>query len=285
MAHSNSNIFRFKNFSLTQGRTAMRINTDGVLLAAWVGFSNIGADREGAYPLRVLDVGTGCGVIAAIVAQRLAANRALYSLAKEQHEQGMPDKVGTFVEISALEPHRGSFEDASENFAALSPLLPNISLSAQNCTLLEWMEHCAAGGECAGGYNLIISNPPYFTNSLKSAHTIKNSVRHSDSLPQGQLILAAERLLAPSGRLALILPDNEAQEFIRKVSLIDELHLARLCTVRTTPSKPVKRYMMEFARGTAQHGNSAVEENLVIQDQNGYTEEYRALTGGLYINI
>ena len=247
----------------------MRINTDGVLLAAWVGFSNIGADRGGAYPLRVLDVGTGCGVIAAIVAQRLAANMPLHSP----------------VEITALEPHRGSFEDASENFAALSPHLPNISLSAQDCTLLEWMELCAVDGECAGGYNLIISNPPYFTNSLKSAHTIKNSVRHSDSLPQGQLILAAERLLAPSGRLALILPDNEAQEFIRKVSLIDELHLARLCTVRTTPSKPVKRYMMEFARGTAQHGNSAVEENLVIQDLNGYTEEYRALTGGLYINI
>ena len=145
------------------------------------------------------------------------------------------------------------------------------------------MELCTRGGTGGDLYDLIISNPPYFTNSLKSAHTIKNSVRHADSLPQGQLILAAERLLAPSGRLAIILPCNEAQEFMRKVSLINELHLSRLCAVRTTPSKPVRRYMMEFARGEARLGEQVEEESLVIQDVNGYTEEYRALTGELYI--
>ena len=258
MAQSYNNIFHFKGFSLQQGRTAMRINTDGVLLAAWAGIDSL---------QRILDIGTGCGVIAAIIAQRLSAKQRLSSP----------------VQISAIEPHRGSYEDAAENFSSLSSLWPAISLCSHNCTLQEWMELCTGGSTGGDLYDLIISNPPYFTNSLKSAHTIKNSVRHADSLPQGQLILAAERLLAPSGRLAIILPCNEAQEFMRKVSLINELHLSRLCAVRTTPSKPVRRYMMEFARGEARLGEQVEEESLVIQDVNGYTEEYRALTGGLYI--
>ena len=258
MAQSYNNIFHFKGFSLQQGRTAMRINTDGVLLAAWAGIDSL---------QRVLDIGTGCGVIAAIIAQRLSAKQRLSSP----------------VQISAIESHRGSYEDAAENFSSLSSLWPGISLYSHNCTLQEWMELCTRGGTGGDLYDLIISNPPYFTNSLKSAHTIKNSVRHADSLPQGQLILAAESLLAPSGRLAIILPCNEAQEFMRKVSLINELHLSRLCAVRTTPSKPVRRYMMEFARGEARPGEQVEEESLVIQDVNGYTEEYRALTGGLYI--
>jgi tRNA1Val (adenine37-N6)-methyltransferase len=273
---SDKDLFRFKKFSLVQGRTAMRINTDGVLIGAWATLSHNCNN--------ILDIGTGCGTIAIIIAQRL---NELYS----EHNSRFS--------ITCIEPHGGSFCDAKENFESASLLFSKrqgqereqwninekesgIFFNIINLTLKDYLYSCES--KCMGKVDLIISNPPYFSHSLKSTNADKSLVRHADALPHSEIIWATEKLLSAEGRLVLILPNNEADSFIRKILITGQFGLERVCRVRTTPNKPCTRYMMEFGR-KQKCPPKLIEEQLTLMENNKFTIPYMELTQSFYINF
>jgi len=235
----------------------MKIGTDGVLLGAWVNIS--GTEH------RILDVGTGTGVIALMVAQRTVVDTA----------------------IDAIDIDMPSITEASFNFE-FSPWASR--LSAHHTSLQEFIP--------AYKYDLIVSNPPFFINSLKAPDTRRSDARHTDSLSSGEIILASSRLLAPKGRLALVLPPEEANLLI-EAATFHGFELLRLCIVRTKPGTSPKRYLMEFV-WTGSFGQSSypnthkqsvsghctvIEEELTIQGQNDFTSEYKTLTKDFYLKF
>lgn len=248
--------FRFKEFEVRQSRSAMKVNTDGVLLGAWLALP----DGEGKIPgvFRVLDIGTGTGVISLIVAQRLS-------------------KLGKFVSsfsIEAIDIDKPSAEEARFNFAE-SPWAGRMAVgesSLQN--LLDRFN-----GE---KYSLILSNPPYFIDSLKARGKRRTAARHNDDLPFEVIIDAAVTMLDDEGILAVVLPREEGERFIGQTAGTS-LQLARRCRVKTLAGKVEKRYLMEFVKTKT----DILEEVLVMQETGGleYTEQYKKLTGDFYLNF
>jgi Predicted O-methyltransferase len=276
----------------------MRVNTDGVLLAAWTKLppfeyvrDNVPSDTIESIGstcsdkihkrLNVLDVGTGTGVIALILAQRLSPSDRDFKI--------------TGIDIDHL-----SIEDALCNFNT-SPWRNSLSgevISLQEYLLRDIVDRRKKQGspdnsleDERGEYSLIISNPPYFSNSLKAPAQRRSSARHNDSLPLETLIDAASKLLCYNGTLSLILPVKEGGNVI---GLTDgyPLYLNRLCKVRTTPAKPEKRYMMEFIKREGQATIPKIigdnypkqsEEELIIQNSDGtYTNQYCNLISDYY---
>ncbi len=298
--------FRFKQFKIEQENSAMKVNTDGVLLGAWM--SILPTDHT------LLDVGTGSGVIALMAAQRL--EQLLQQLPKYYSVQQKEERWKTDVLIAAIDIDKASYEDAANNFAnspwscvegeAASHV--NIVLDARVCSFQELaalynsqdaldLITATNGGNAsdyeAKRYDLIFSNPPYFINSLKSPNSTRSNTRHTDTLSQSELLRCAVELLVPGGRLALVLPAAEAELLLEKVAFIREhtkngenvLHLSRLCKVRTTERKPAKRYLMEFVFTAAELIIEVQESELVMQKGPAYTDEYRSLTKDFYLNF
>lgn len=215
----------------------MKVGTDGVLLGAWVGLEG----KES----HILDVGTGTGVIALMLAQRT--------------------ETSVIVGIDIDDP---SVEEARYNFKA-SPWGGRMSAFLQDFRTMEPFP-----------YELIISNPPYFVNSLKAPRQRRSTARHTDTLPYSALVDGVMDNLAPEGRFAVVLPSEEAETFISEARG-KGLYLNRLCKVKTTPERPPKRFLMEFAKKR----NELLQEELVIQDAGGFTQEYKALTRDFYIKF
>lgn len=180
----------------------MKVGTDGVLLGAWAGVRPRDA--------RILDIGTGTGLIALMMAQRAARARI----------------VGVDVEDVA---------QAREN-ADASPWGGRVEFV--QCPVQEFTPH--------GRFDLIVSNPPFFVDSLTCPDAGRTTARHAVRLPFDELCDAVVRLLAPGGRFALILPTDEAARFLTLSR--SRLILTRRTDVRTTPRHPVKRVLMEFIR-------------------------------------
>lgn len=234
-------MFRFKQFTIEQNRCPMKVGTDGVLLGAWVGVG--AADR------RVLDVGTGTGLIALMLAQRTVEARI------------------TGVDV-------GCVAQARQN-ADASPWGCRIELV--RCPVQEF-----APGEL---FDLIVSNPPFFTESLTCPDPGRTTARHTVSLSFEELRDAALRLLTSAGRLALILPDTEAPRFVAVCA--GALTLVRRTDVRTTPRRPAKRVLMEFVRSESQAPGSPLCSELVVGtgEHEQYTPQYRALTRDFYLKF
>ena len=163
--------FRFKQFTVYQEDVSMRVNTDGVLLGAWCGMPVSGGAK-------VLDIGTGTGVIALMAAQRMSENFSDF-------------------EIGAIEPDRQTCLQALLNFKA-SPWNKNLKVFM---TDFQQFALC-----CQDRYDVIVSNPPYFVNSLKNPLLPRRLARHTDNLPYEDIITGAEKILSPGGRLSVILP-------------------------------------------------------------------------------
>ncbi len=230
--------FRFKQFAVEQSDVAMKVGTDGVLLGAWVAFG--GGER------RVLDIGTGTGVIALMAAQRSAAGY-----------------------IAGVDVDAASARRAAANFAASpwSGRLHSFRSPIQDFTSDE-------------PFDLIISNPPYFADSLLPPDRGRTTARHTVSLPFGELDAAVCRLLSADGRAALILPPEQMDVFAATASL----HMVRRCDVRSVPNGAMKRVLAEFARC----GSDEVRrEELVIEtDERGvFSDEYRRLTKDFYLKF
>lgn len=232
-------MFRFKKFVVHQSRCAMKIGTDGVLLGAWCPISE---DVES-----ILDVGTGTGVIALMMAQRTAKAR-----------------------ITAIDIDSEAICEAKDN-VDLSPWSDRIECL---CQAVQELSHSP--------FDLIISNPPFFENSLHSPSSQRTTARHTSSLGFEELICSAQRLLREGGYLAVVLPTEESMRLRMLAS--GRFRLLRQLSVRTTPKRPVKRQLMLFQLGG--EAVSPIFEELVIQTApETFTDEYKNLTSDFYIKF
>lgn len=233
--------FRFKQFTIHQEHASFMVTTDSVLLGAW-------AAVEGVE--NILDIGTGTGLLALMVAQRSDAR------------------------VVAIEPDRNSFMQAGLNFTS-SPWHERITLLHTSI-----QDYQPAGNLL---FDAIITNPPYFVDSLINPSESKARTRHNISLSFSDLLEAAARLLAPAGTLHLVLPVNEAVRFF---SLAAEVGLlcVRRCNIRPTPALPPSRVLMSLRRG----GPQSCDESEIVIEKGGrhiYSDEYVSLTKDFYLKF
>ena len=242
-------VFRFKKFEVVNERSAMKVNTDGVLLGAGMTISP--SDR------RLLDVGTGTGMIALMSAQRLS------SLTEEYND----------IIIDAVDIDKVSAEEAGANFAK-SPWKE--MLHAYNAALDEFSD----GLEADVRYDLIFSNPPYFEDSLLAPDERRCNARHtSTGLSYRELLEFASERLTADGRIAIVLPAEQEAPLCR-YSRMCGLHLFRIMRIKTVPRKAPSRIIAEFSRERCLQPE---EVTLTIQNEGKYTEEYLSLTHDFYL--
>jgi tRNA1Val (adenine37-N6)-methyltransferase len=236
-----NNYFTFKQFTIRQDRCAMKVGTDGVLLGAWVNVKN--ADR-------ILDVGTGTGLIAIMMAQRSAAT------------------------IDAVEIDDQAFRQATENIASC-PWKDRINIYNAS------FQHFAAINTIR--YDRVVSNPPYFRNSLKPPVKSRSMARHDETFSYEGLLYHAARISTPEGRLAVIVPADE-MDFLTYSASFQGLYLSRLLRVRPVAGKPYSRCLAEF---THKQTDVLQEDELTIREKgsSGFTARYKALTKEYYPNF
>ena len=232
-------MFHFKRFSLDDALCAMKIGTDGVILGAW-------ADVKDATNL--LDVGTGSGLIALMVAQR-SAN----------------------AHVEAIDIDEGAVEQARINVAA-SP----------------WSERVVVSLADVKGYNPshkfdhIVTNPPFFNTSLQSPDERRALARHCTTLGYDDIVAMAERLLCRGGRLSLILPADEASRF-RRVAF-GRLWLSRETSILSRVGENPKRSLMEFVL-CDEPLMPRVDTIAIRSNDNSFSDEYRLMTEEYYLKF
>ena len=234
--------FEFKQFSVKQDRCAMKVGTDAVLLGAWV-FPN-GAKQ-------ILDIGTGSGVIALMLAQKSQA------------------------QILGLEMDEASASQAEENFqnSKFHHQLSVKQISFQEFSKQETLK-----------FDLIVTNPPYFQQSFKSSDGSRTNARHADmSLPFEDLISGVKRLLSDKGKFCLILPTTEALIF-RELAEKKGLYLSKLLRVKSRTDKDTdKRHLMQFEFKETEFSESSIA--IELNERHQYTPEYKFLTKDYYLNF
>lgn len=243
--------FRFKRFSVLNEKSAMRVNTDGVLLGALMTISP--EDRN------VLDIGTGTGTVALMAAQRHSDMRG-----------------GDMPGIMAIDIDAPSAEEAAFNFSRSDWAG---CLSAENISLDAYVHALDAGTEGPVLFDHIFSNPPYYGGELKSPDVRRSAARHSGSLSYMDIVDFASGHLTSSGRLSLILP-ADVELHLSRYARMCGLFPFRVVRIRTVPRKPVKRIMAEFSRERPQE---VVSTDLPIQEKGQYTAQYIDLTSPFYL--
>ena len=235
-------------------RSAMKVNTDGVLLGAAMTVRP--EDRC------MLDIGTGTGTIALMAAQRAFGGE-------------LPGQAGRIDAIDIDEP---SATEAAMNFAN-SPW--SESLHAHNLSLDAFAAMDKKDGlPAVQRYDLIFSNPPYFEDSLTAPDERKSTARHtSDGLSYRDIFEFAKERLTDSGRVSLVLPADQEAALCRYARMCG-LHLFRILRVRTVPRKAPSRMIAEFSRHRCE---TVKEELLTIQNEGQYTQEYLSLTHDFYM--
>ena len=235
--------FRFKQFYIEDSKCAMKVGTDGVLLGAWAETEDVRCQisdfRFQISDFRILDVGTGSGLIARMMMQRF------------------PE-----AEVEGIDIDEAAVEQAREN-----------GVRAYVSRLQEWKKE--------GGYDLIVSNPPYFQNSLKNPDKGRELARHTDSLSYEELIDHSTRLLREGGQLALILPaDKEAE--MRQIAASKNLFLTHVTRVYSKESKPARRVLLAFRYQISDI--SRTEDTLVLEEEKGgRSTAYQELTKDFYL--
>ena len=247
-------VFRFKKFEVVNERSAMKVNTDGVLLGAAMTIKP--ADRC------LLDIGTGTGTIALMAAQRLSLCSCEADLMAGQ----------TVLKINAIDIDEASATEAGANFRN-SPWHDH--LHAFNMSLDEF----ARSGD-GTEYDLIFSNPPYFEDSFNAPEERRNNARHtSTGLSYREILDFASEHLSDDGRVALVLP-AETEHALCRHARMDGLHLFRILRIRTVPRKAPSRIIAEFSRKRI---DAPEDRILTIQNEGKYTEEYLSLMQDFYL--
>ncbi|HEY6143471.1 MAG TPA: methyltransferase [Flavobacterium sp.] len=234
--------FQFKQFSVEQDRCAMKIGTDGVLLGAWTPIEN--------NPFSILDIGTGTGIIALMLAQRSGAEQ-----------------------IDALEIDEEAYEQATDNFEN-SPW--NDRLFCFHAGLDEFVE------EPEDEYDLIVSNPPFYSEDYKSDNDQRDLARFQDAMPFEDLIEAAALLLSENGIFSVIIPFKEEENFVALAAAY-ELYPLKITRVKGTPTTEIKRSLLAFGRNEIT--NSPIDELIIETARHIYTPEYIALTKDFYLKM
>lgn len=233
-------MFTFQQFKVYQEHAAMKVGTDGVLLGAWTPVPG----KAG----RILDVGTGTGLVALMLAQRTY------------------DAVIDAVEIDAP-----GCLDAQMNFE-ISPWNDRLNLFGSSFQDFAESAH--------NKYDLIVSNPPFFSGSLKNSCQRKATARHNGELSQEDIIAGVLQLLADDGTFSLILPVADYEDFRGKASRAGLFESRRL-EVRPTPGKPVKRVLSVWGRSLPD--KLATEEMVLELSRHQYSEFYKTLTADFYL--
>lgn len=263
-----NSFFRFKHFVVNQKDSAMRVNTDGVLLGAWMSLDS--------HYKNLLDIGTGTGVIALMAAQRMSA------LCNDS-SNGIEVSAGKF-KIVGIDSDSGSCKEAERNFAAS---IWRNNLTAANVTFQILSAADSTEDTGVKIFDFIFSNPPYFSDSLQSPDKERNTARHNMSLSQADLLNGVISLLSNEGKFAVILPSDEADEFLRKVEFLCgkpecAMYLQRRCDVVYKIGKPAERAMLEFGKKRPVCFNI---HELVLEEEDGYSNEYKNLTKDFYMKF
>lgn len=234
---SNS-FFSFKEFTIHQDRCAMKVGTDGVLLGAWAGVGN---------PIRILDVGTGTGLVALMMAQRYPKSR-----------------------IVALEIDHDAASQAKENVQG-SSFHTRVSVLEQDFLSYQDRE----------GFDLIVSNPPYFKDSLGAPAAQRLLARQGQGLDFGCLLERGKDLLLPSGCLALVAPSDQMDAILSRAQTLG-YGLRRRLLVRPTRTKSIKRVLLEFVLKACEDFQD--EEIILSAPDGSRTTPFQLLTNDFYLN-
>jgi tRNA1Val (adenine37-N6)-methyltransferase len=236
--------FRFKEFTVHQDKTAMKVGTDGVLLGAWCKTEN--------YPDTILDIGSGTGVISLMLAQRCDA-----------------------MTIDAVELDESAYEQTVDNFEKSDW---GDRLYCYNATFQEFANEISEEEET---YDLIVSNPPFYTDDFETEDTSRNKARFTSSLSFEDLLKGVSKILSNSGTFSVILPFKEDENFIN-LAKQNELFLNRACTIQGNSTSEIKRSLLEFSFQEIE----IKREHLIIEtSRHKYTEEYINLTKDFYLKM
>lgn len=233
--------FQFKKFTIHQDRCAMKIGTDAVLLGAWTSINH--------QPYSILDIGAGTGILSIIMAQRSAAET-----------------------IEAIEINADAYEQCVENFEN-TPW--NDRLFCYHASLLEFID------QVDDTFDLIISNPPFYSENYKSKNSQRDLARFQDAMPFEHLILAASKLLSTKGIFSVVIPYTEEAHFTH-LAKKNGLYPHRICHIKGTPDSLIKRSLIEFSfqKKTIQKSRLVIETSRHI-----YTEDYITLTQDFYLKM
>jgi tRNA1Val (adenine37-N6)-methyltransferase len=234
-------MFRFKQFNVKQEKSAMKISTDAVLLGAWCPINN--------NPVSILDIGAGTGILSLMLAQRTQAEQ-----------------------IDAIEVESAAFEECVENFEN-APWSDR--LFCFHAGLDEFVE------EPEQEYDLIISNPPFFTEDYFSVDDKRNLARFENSLPFEELIEAASILLSEKGFFAVIIPYSEKDKFIALCQEV-ELYPFKTTNVQGTITSEIKRSLLVFSR---EKKHSTTDTIVIEHSRHVYTNDYQFLTKDFYLKM
>jgi len=219
----------------------MKVGTDGILLGAWAGAWE---------PRRCLDIGTGTGLIALMLAQRFPA-----------------------ATVDAIECESGAAQQAVENFQS-SPWSHRLNL----------VERRVQSFETLNTYDLIVSNPPWFRRSLIAGTAGRTLARHDETLSTPELFEAVHRLLTSTGTFCLIAPADD-EEHLMAVAQEHGLFTTRTCDVIPRPGRAAGRVLLAFASRAP--AASAIRESLIVETnvRHQYTEQFRQLTRDFYLRF
>ena len=235
--------FQFKQFTVAQDRCAMKIGTDGVLLGAWTAVDQ--------FPNSILDIGTGTGVIALMLAQRSDAPT-----------------------IDALELDENAYEQAVENFEN-SPW--GDRLFCYHAHLYEFAL------EIDDTYDVIVVNPPFFEEDYKTPEASRNQARFEDAMPFDLLVGAVAKLLAPEGRFNIIIPYKREDDFI-SLSAKANLYPTHITRVRGNAKANLKRSMLRFAFNPPSEA-PVIDELIIEHSRHQYTDTYISLVQDFYLKM
>jgi tRNA1Val (adenine37-N6)-methyltransferase len=238
--------FSFKQFTIRQDRCAMKVGTDGVLLGV---LAPVLASAENS--MRILDIGTGTGLVAIMLAQR----------------------TGGGAQISAVEIDSEAAVQARENASEIPWKIDVYNNSIQDFAL-----------ECQEKFDLIVSNPPFFVNSLKAPEKSRNTARHTDTLSFEDLVISAEKLLADKGLFTVIIPNSSESDFI-KIASANNLIADTIIRVIPKVGKEAKRSVITFCRGNENVNCNINVTELVIEkeERHCYSDEFKSLTADFYL--
>ena len=233
--------FAFKQFNVKQDKCAMKVGTDAVLLGSWI-------QPNGS--THILDIGTGTGVIALMLAQKTNASI-----------------VGIDIDVSATQQAQENVDESK---------FKN-SITLFNTSFQDYVKTTSLK------FQLIVSNPPFFEQSLKSSDEKRSNARHADVLPFDELLEGVIKVLDESGKFCLILPTLEADKF-RNMAQKKGLYLSKLLRVKSRVDKDTdKRHLMQFEFTPTEFS----EETIAIEEdeRHSYTEAYKELTKAYYLNF